>query len=203
MKASNFAVVFLFFLFAAVPQGFAQDRRGAQDTVERGGWQVSYGAELRGREAEAGEVAPGLSLYDRRAARGWAKHLIDEAVRQAEGRYGASALYSFGRVERSDAGRMLLETVSSLLRGRSAGESRMERGPVSFKAGVMVYIDPHRGRQRFVPYAGIRMQRDFDRFDRRRPHRSERDRGYDRQPPQPEANIDFDRRPSRPDYRGY
>uniref|UniRef100_UPI004056FD1B hypothetical protein n=1 Tax=Candidatus Electronema sp. TaxID=2698783 RepID=UPI004056FD1B len=205
MKASKFFVVFLFVLLAAAPQGFAQNRRAAQDTVERGGWQVAYGAELRGREAEAGEFAPGLSLRDRRAARDWARHLIDEAVRQAEGRHSASALYSFGRAERNDAGRMLLETVSSLLRGRSGGESRMERGPVSFKAGVMVYVDPYRGRQRFVPYAGIRMQRAFDRSDRRRDRSDDYNRRrYDRQPPQPEAEIDFDRRPPRSDYgRGY
>lgn len=198
MKASKFILVFLFLLFAATPKGFAQDRRTAQDAVERGGWQVAYGAELRGREAEAGEVAPGVYLDSRDAARDWARYLVDEAVRQAEGRYGASALYSFGRSERRDAGRMLLETASSFLRSRSGGESRMERGPVTFKAGVMVYIDPNRGRERFVPYAGIRMRRDFDR---RSDHRSDYGRGHDRQS---EAEIDFDRRPSRSDYdRGY
>ncbi len=163
MKSSVFFLVSLFFLLAAVPQGFAQDRRSVQDSVERRGWQVSYGAELRGREAEAGEVAPGISLYNQDAAREWARHLVGEAVRQAEGRYGVSALYSFGRSEQRDARRTLLDTVSRLLRDRRGGESRMERGPVEFKAGVMVYIDPYKGRERFVPYAGIRVRRDFDR----------------------------------------
>ncbi len=192
MKASKFLVVFLFFFFAAAPQGFAQDRRGVQDTVERGGWQVAYGAELRGREAEAGEVAPGISLYNRDTAREWARYLVDEAVRQAEGRYGASALYSFGRAEQRDARRTLLDTVSSLLRDRRAGESRMVRGPVEFKAGVMVYIDPARGRERFVPYAGIKVQRDFGNRPHRRDHRDD----YERQPSHPEAEIYFDDRHS-------
>jgi len=195
MKSSRIFIVFLFFFLSAAHQGFAQDRRGVQDTVERGGWLVSYGAELRGREAEAGEVAPGVSLYSRDAARDWARYLVEEAVRQAEGRYGASALYSFGRSEQRDARRALIDTVSSLLRDRRAGESRMVRGAVEFKAGVMVYVDPYRGRERFVPYAGIRMQRDFDR----RSHRSDRDRSYDRQPSQPETDYD-DRRQPRHNY---
>lgn len=187
MKASFFVLISFVILSITSSLGFAQDRRGVQDTVERGGWLISYGAELRGREAEAGEVAPGISLYNREAARDWARHLVDEAVRQAEDRYGSSALYSFGHSEQRDARRMLLETVGNLLRSRSAGESRMERGSVTFKAGVMSYIDPYRGRERFVPYAGIKMRRDFDH----RPSYHDYGRGHDRHPSRPPYESEY------------
>lgn len=183
MKVSRWAAAVMFlFLFVVVAQDvFAQRGRSrAEEDVEAGGWYMGYGDELTERDAEQGNVAPGVSLYnsDREEVRAWAESLVRQAMALMVNRRGTDTVRDFGHDEQREARRLTIQTVREMLGSRQSGSAVLDLRSIEVKAGVLEYrsrrsgggYEERRGRETiFVPYVGLRPtheRRHRDRHDR-------------------------------------
>ncbi|MCI5143976.1 MAG: hypothetical protein D3923_00275 [Candidatus Electrothrix sp. AR3] len=176
-RSRSLAVVMALFLLAfTVPKAFARfetNKWEEEKAVEKGGWYVTYGKELRDVAVTEGNVEPGVSVYtgkypgerNRQLLHAWAESLIRKSMARMENSLGTAAVRNFGLEEQKKARKTTLRTVKSLLRNRQTGLSEiLGWESIEFKAGVSRYLMSSRNRgvqtetasEVFVPYVALR-----------------------------------------------
>ena len=172
MRALAAAMISLILIFGLAAQDvFAQSGRDAREEVRRGGWTVAFGNRITEREAYRGEVEPGLSVFNsnRRDIRDWADRMLDRTMNEFDSKFGSRD--NFLRQDRSsqrDVRKFLVNTVRDSLQSGRERSDVMTIGRLEVKAGVIKYYSRRSDSKVFVPYLGLRVERDRGYDSRRR-----------------------------------